>query len=160
MKRRSVSFFEVADIDNRIAIEIEKGDPYVSSNTKLPRRCERRDVSQNTTTNIVTHLDRDLRERATELLRQPQENPWDPRLADEMLHLTAKSIGVRLDPWDPALLGAVRICEPGLVEVLESAQSCVDDAYLAQNMEALGRACGGWFAACKAVWMAGRGGGR
>lgn len=64
---------------------------------------------------------------------------------------------MKLQPWSDGLLAAVKICQPALLDALTEAQDRADNAYRAQDVQALGRSCGTWFAACKAVWDAGGG---
>lgn len=113
--------------------------------------------SQKTTTDIVTHFDRDIRERATELLRYPQETTWDPQLADEMLRLTARSIGVRLNPWGATTLSVARACHSEDIQEMADAQQKVDSAYAKKDTKHLAAACGNWFRTCQTVWIVGGG---
>ncbi len=106
---------------------------------------------------VTPRLDGVARRQALAQLKHPAPMAWDQDLADRMLSLTAESIGAKLQPWSDGLVSAVKICQPALLETMDAAQHRVDNAYRAQDMQALGRACGTWFAACKAVWDAGGG---
>ncbi|SMC06915.1 hypothetical protein SAMN00768000_3100 [Sulfobacillus thermosulfidooxidans DSM 9293] len=88
---------------------------------------------------------------ALQLLKQPQEVPWNPQIADEMLHLTLLSIGTKCQPWPRGLISTTKICYPNLAQKLEYAQNNVDSAYRNQNLKELAIACGDWFRACQQI---------
>ncbi|MDA8204621.1 MAG: hypothetical protein M0Z36_01005 [Thermaerobacter sp.] len=80
-----------------------------------------------------------------------QENPAGTNGEGE-----ANSVGQIMTVLDPGVKTRAKdqLKHPAPV-AWDTAQTRADNAYRAQDMQALGRACGSWFAACKAVWHAG-----
>lgn len=79
----------------------------------------------------------------------PDDRPWNPDFAHALLHATAGGLGrLRGDTaWRKTLI-ATR--DPRLA-AYEQAVAGVDDAYLAQDLSALARACRQWWKAAQAL---------
>lgn len=94
---------------------------------------------------------------ALSLLRQPQEVAWNPKIADEMLHLTLLSIGIKCQPWAAGLVLNSKLRKPKLAKALDEAEKAVNAAYFQRNMRELSIACKQWFNACHRIQQGGDG---